>query len=215
MLPDQQYPAGQYQTHHYPPYFPLFSSLAPQYCCNTSSMMEMAQPSSLPPSGHPLPLSARQLHAREEGGRRRREERRELRSVEGSSISIREEQTRTEERKRRGGEEGREMEVSKRGEGAPPVSAFHVPPKTAPCQGAKELRGECEGGEERAELECERGGSLKQGVEKVQGVQVQKVAPERGRRKEEEEEEEAVIEQELGSIVHDMQISAWTEGTHI
>merc|ERR1719264_177822 len=122
VLPDQQYPAGQYQTHHYPPYFPLFSSLAPQYCCNTS-MMEMAQPSSLPPSGHPLPLNARQLHAR-------------------------------------GGEE----EQNKRGEGAPPVSAFHVPPKTA-CQGVKELRGECEGGEERSELESERG----ELVEKVQG----------------------------------------------
>ena len=196
MLPDQQYPAGQYQTHHYPPYFPLFSSLAPQYCCNTS-MMEMAQPSSLPPSGHPLPLNARQLHSREEGGRRRREERREVRSVEGSSISMREEQ-----RKGRGvGEEEQKKQP------APPVSAFHVPPKTA----VKELRGECEGGEERSELESEKLGNMKQElqvVEKVQG------APERAR-KEEEEEEEAVIEEELGSIVHDMQISAWTEGTHI
>merc|ERR1719264_304360 len=107
VLPDQQYPAGQYQTHHYPPYFPLFSSLAPQYCCNTS-MMEMAQPSSLPPSGHPLPLNARQLQAREEGGRRRREERREVRSIEGSSISIREEQREEEEE---------EEEQNKRGEG--------------------------------------------------------------------------------------------------
>ena len=116
-----------------------------------------------------------------------------MRSVEGSSNSIREEQ-----RKRRGGEE----EQTKQGEGAPPVSAFHVPPKTA--QEMKELRGECEGGEERPELESERGNL------KVQGLQV--VAPERGRK---EEEEEAVIEEELGNIVQDMQISAWTEGTHI
>ena len=30
-----------------------------------------------------------------------------------------------------------------------------------------------------------------------------------------EEDEEAVIEEELGGIVQDMQISSWTEGTHI
>ena len=44
----------------------------------------------------------------------------------------------------------------------------------------------------------------------MQGVQG--LAPERVRK---EEEEEAVIEEELGSIVNDMQISSWTEGTHI
>merc|ERR1719264_2302029 len=66
------------------------------------------------------------------------------------------------EHQHQGGAE--EEEQNKRGEGAPPVSAFHVPPKTA-CQGVKELRGECEGGEERSELESERG----ELVEKVQG----------------------------------------------
>ena len=81
------------------------------------------------------------------------------------------------------------------------------------------MRGECEGGEERSEVESERGslkqverlqGKQVQGVERVQGVQM--VSPERVMK---EEEEEAVIEEELGSIVNDMQISAWTEGTHI
>ena len=91
---------------------------------------------------------------------------------------------------------------------APPVSAFHVPTKTA----VKELRGECEGGEERSELESEKLGNMKQELQVVDKVQG---APERVRKEEEEEEEEAVIEEELGSIVHDMQISAWTEGTHI
>ena len=111
-----------------------------------------------------------------------------------SSNSVKEEQMRAfaEERKRRGAVDEREME--RRG-GDPPVSAFHVPPKTG--QGVNEVRGECEGGEERVELESERGNNPKQ------------------RRKEEEEEEEAVIEEELGSIVHDMQVSSWTEGTHI
>ena len=114
-----------------------------------------------------------------------------------SSNSVKEEQMRVlaEERKRRGAVDEREMERSQRGVGDPPVSAFHVPPKTG--QGVNEVRGECEGGEERVELESERGNNPKQ------------------RRKEEEEEEEAVIEEELGSIVHDMQVSSWTEGTHI
>ena len=118
-----------------------------------------------------------------------------------SSNSVKEEQMRAfaEERKRRGAVDEREME--RRGgdqnqtRGDPPVSAFHVPPKTG--QGVNEVRGECEGGEEKVELESERGNNPKQ------------------RRKEEEEEEEAVIEEELGSIVHDMQVSSWTEGTHI
>ena len=126
-----------------------------------------------------------------------------------SSNSVKEEQMRAfaEERKRRGAVDEREVERSQRGVGDPPVShlvppgrdppvsAFHVPPKTG--QGVNEVRGECEGGEERVELESERGNNPKQ------------------RRKEEEEEEEAVIEEELGSIVHDMQVSSWTEGTHI
>ena len=127
----------------------------------------------------------------------------EVRPVE-SSNSIKEEQMRAlaEERKRRGAVDEREMERSQRGVGDPvgprdpPVSAFHVPPKTG--QGVNEVRGECEGGEERGELESERGNNPKQ-----------------KRKEEEEEEEEAVIEEELGSIVHDMQVSSWTEGTHI
>ena len=122
-----------------------------------------------------------------------------MRSVE-SSNSVKEEQMRAlaEERKRRGAVDEREMERrggDPVGPRDPPVSAFHVPPKTG--QGVNEVRGECEGGEERLELESERGNNPKQ------------------RMKEEEEEEEAVIEEELGSIVHDMQVSSWTEGTHI
>ena len=121
-----------------------------------------------------------------------------------SSNSVKEEQMRAlaEERKRRGAVDEREMERSQRSggdltRGDPPVSAFHVPPKTG--QGVNEVRGECEGGEERVELESERGNNPKQ----------------RRKEEEEEEEEEAVIEEELGSIVHDMQVSSWTEGTHI
>ena len=218
VLPDQQYPPGQYQTHHYPHYFPLFSSLAPQYCCNSVALDQM-QPTSLPPSGHhhPMHLSARQL---QEGGRqRRREERRELRS-EGGSIREEQRASNKEQLMREGrksrlvGEEGRgrvvdqskhvgldpEERVAMEQAGKwmegdpPPVSAFHVPPKTVAGQQGlvKEVRGECEGGEERVSMEAEK------------MVVVGK-----------EEDEEAVIEEELGGIVQDMQISSWTEGTHI